>query len=55
MCSQIWLIPLVDNRQCGYITKLVKQKMYFAPDTKYIDVGFDGSLLHAGIRECLSI
>ncbi len=31
------------------------QKMYFAPDTKYIDVGFDGSLLHAGIRECLSI
>jgi hypothetical protein len=21
-CSQIWLIPLVDDCQCGYITKL---------------------------------
>jgi hypothetical protein len=25
-CSQIWLIPLVDDHQCGYITKLGKKK-----------------------------
>jgi hypothetical protein len=24
--SQIWLIPLVDDWQCGYITKLQKKK-----------------------------
>jgi hypothetical protein len=25
-CSQIWLIPLVDDRQSGYFTKLRKRK-----------------------------
>jgi hypothetical protein len=25
-CNQIWLIPIVDDRQCGYITKLEKKK-----------------------------
>ncbi len=25
-CSQIWLIPVVDNCQCGYITLLKKHK-----------------------------
>jgi len=25
-CSQIWLIPLVDDSHCGYITKLKKKK-----------------------------
>jgi hypothetical protein len=28
LCSQIWLIPLVDDLQCGYITKLEKKKPY---------------------------
>jgi hypothetical protein len=26
ICSQIWLIPLVHDCQCGYITKLQKRK-----------------------------
>ncbi len=25
-CSQIWLIPLVDDCKCGYVTKLKKEK-----------------------------
>jgi hypothetical protein len=25
-CSQIWLIPLVDDSQCGYENKIEKEK-----------------------------
>ncbi len=25
-CSQIWLIPLADDHQCGYITKLERKE-----------------------------
>jgi hypothetical protein len=25
-CTQIWLILLVDDRQCGYMTKLTQNK-----------------------------
>jgi len=25
-CSQIWLIPFVDDQQCGYLTKLKRQQ-----------------------------
>ncbi len=25
-CSQIWLIPLMDDSPCGYVTKLKKIK-----------------------------
>jgi hypothetical protein len=26
--KQIWLIPLVDNHQCGYITKLKEETLH---------------------------
>jgi hypothetical protein len=32
ICSQIWIIPIVDDQQCGYNTKLRREKKNPAPN-----------------------